>query len=285
MDSEILSVDSRQIYKEISIGTAKPSQEEMAAVPHHFIGERSIADPITAAAFAESALERMSEIESRGKRVILVGGSTLYLHALLFGMDDVPPVNPDVRSALQARFDAEGLTGLVEELGRVDPSTHDRIDVANPRRVLRALEVYHTTGRPVSTFQSGERLTPRFPATLFVMDRERADLYGRINARVESMIDEGLIDEVKVILEAGFDSTLQALQTIGYREVAEFLSGGTDREIMVEAVKRNTRRYAKRQLTWFRRYPMFEWITVREDDAPSIVTTKLLKAVLYTGEG
>lgn len=271
LSAEIVSVDSRQIYREIAIGTAKPGDEELGAVPHHFIDERSIANPITAVEYAETARDRITEIRQRGNPVLLVGGSTLYLHALLFGMDDVPPTDPDVRSALWAQLDQEGLAALSEELRRVDPTTHARIDLANPRRVLRALEVYHTSGRPLSTFQSGQRSDPRFPARLFVMNRKREDLYARINERVESMIEQGLVDELKVILEAGFDPHLQALQTIGYREAIQFLAGTVDMDRMIALIQRNTRRYAKRQLTWFRRYEGFEWVPVdTDDDARSI---------------
>jgi len=284
LDAEIISVDSRQIYREITVGAAKPSAAELAAVPHYFINERSVTDPITAGQFAQEASRRVAEITSRGRSVLFVGGSTLYLHALLFGLDDVPQTDPEVRARLRKQLEIAGLPSLVLELARVDPETHSQIDLSNPRRVLRALEVFETTGKPISFFQSSTR-TPVIDARIVVMNRERQDLYRRINARVETMMTEGLVDEVNGLLEKGYSSALQALQTIGYREVAEFLSGGTDRSIMVEAVKRNTRRYAKRQLTWFRRYPAFEWIEVREDDAPSIVTTKLLKGILRTGEG
>jgi tRNA dimethylallyltransferase len=281
LDAEIVSVDSRQIYREISIGTAKPTAEELATVPHHFIDERSIADPITAAEYAELARSRIGEIEKRGNRTLLVGGSTLYLHALLFGMDDVPPGDPEVRKVLQARLEQEGLAVLTEELSWIDPATHTRIDLANPRRVLRALEVFHSTGRPLSDFQTAPDESPPalLPAKIFVLSRERSDLYRRINGRTETMIQDGLIDEIKVILEKGFDPLLQALQTIGYKEAIQFLAATIDFDRMVELIQRNTRRYAKRQLTWFRRYEGFEWIDVGEAESAQSVAARILDMI------
>lgn len=256
LHAEILSVDSRQIYRETTIGTAKPSAEELERVRHHFIDERSIAEPVTAWEYATEARHRIESILAQGKRVLIVGGSTLYIHALIFGLDEVPRPDPHIRADLELRLQSEGLDALAEELRRIDPSGAGAIDLNNPRRVVRALEVFHGSGKPLSTFQQSteHRRTRPAPPT-FVLHRPREILYTRINERVETMFRAGLIDEVRSILDAGFPPTLQALQTIGYRETVQYLRGEIERAEMVDLVKRNTRRYAKRQLTWFRRYP------------------------------
>jgi tRNA dimethylallyltransferase len=263
VDAEIISADSRQIYHETTIGTAKPTPEELAAVPHHFVNERSISESFTAAEFAREAAKRIDDIRSRGRRVLVVGGSTLYIHALLFGLDDIPPTDPDVRKTLNARLDSDGLAALQAELEVVDPKTASGIDVSNPRRVLRALEVFHSTGKPFSHFRNVRPPTSglrRPMSDVLILTRPREVLYDRINARVDEMYKNGLVEEVDAILKAGHSPSLQALQTIGYRETIGFLEGEFDHARMVELVKRNTRRYAKRQLTWFRRYPEAEWI-------------------------
>lgn len=276
--AEIVSVDSRQIYKEIAIGTAKPSNEQLVAVPHHFISEHSISDPVTAVQFADLARARIKEIESRASKALLVGGSTLYLHALLFGMDDVPETDPAVRRRLLARLGTEGLPSLAAELAQRDPITYERIDRANPRRVLRALEVLGTTGRPISSYQTGTP-TALSGARVLVLDRAREDLHQRIDARVDAMIATGLIAEVKRLLETGLKPQLEAVQTIGYAEVMEFLEGRTNEPSMIEAIKRNTRRYAKRQLTWFRRYEVFRWVQVYERDDFRTVADRVLNII------
>lgn len=275
LSAEIVSVDSRQIYRETTIGTAKPTPDELAAITHHFIDERSLIDPMTAAQFAKDARARIDDIQSHGKALLLVGGSTLYLHALLFGLDDVPASDPDVRKRLKARLATEGLLRLVEELFEKDPVTHGRTDLANSRRVLRALEVAETTGMTLSSFHTGPAVSP-IAAKTIVLDRERTDLYRRIDARVDAMIDAGLVDEVKGILDLGLSSDLQAMQTIGYREVCDFLSGATDHPTMVALIKRNTRRYAKRQLTWFRRYEGFGWLEVAEDESIDSICSRII---------
>jgi tRNA dimethylallyltransferase len=262
--AEIISADSRQIYREMSIGTAKPTNDELGRVPHHFISERSLSEPITAAEFALEAADRIEQILSREKNVLIVGGATLYIHALLFGLDDIPPTDPVVREKLSNRLESDGIDSLVAELSHIDPTTAERIDLKNPRRILRALEVFHTTGKPISTFTTqttSDLRPPTFEAKVFVLDRPREELYARINDRVDSMFEAGLAEEVASIRAAGYPPTLQALQTIGYKETFEYLDGRLSLEETAELVKRNTRRYAKRQRTWFRRYDGIEWIT------------------------
>ena len=278
LSAEIVSVDSRQIYRELSIGTAKPTDEQLAAVPHHFIGERSIAEPVTAAEFASEARFRITQIQSRGKHALLVGGSTLYLHALLFGLNDMPPSDRQVRERLQARLKSVGLSSLTADLAEKDPISYQRIDRDNPRRVLRALEVFEISGRPLSAFLTGQA-DDCLDARIVVLNRARADLYSRIDRRTSEMIDEGLVEEVKVLLDAGFGPDLQALQTIGYREVIQCLAGEVDEVSMAELIRRNTRRYAKRQLTWFRRYEGFHWIEIGQTETAENTSLRVLGTI------
>ena len=263
-NAEIVSIDSRQIYKELNIGTAKPTATEQKTVPHHLVDERSISKPVTAAEYAGLAMSLIDDIRRRNTKIILVGGSTLYLHAILFGVDDVPPTDERVREELSDWLNAEGLEPLVAELKQVDPEAADRIDLSNPRRVLRALEVYRSTGNAISSFwTTGETSWHEAPVAdigVFVLNRPRDILYDRIERRVDRMYEAGLVAEVEAILEAGHSSELQAMQTIGYKETIAYLRGEYAYDRMVELVKRNTRRYAKRQLTWFRRYAGFQWI-------------------------
>lgn len=261
LDAEIISADSRQIYRELIIGTAKPTPEEQARVPHHFIDELDLGTPFSAGEFARRANERIHDIVERGRVPLVAGGSTLYLHALQFGMADIPPVSPDVRQHLEARLDEEGATVLFDELNRVDPASAATLDATKTQRLVRALEVYHGTGRPLSSYHE-DQSPPPFTFDVFVLNRDRQALYGRINQRVDEMLARGLLDEVRGLLDRGIDPALQALQTIGYQEPIAHLRGEIDYDEMVRLIKRNSRRYAKRQLTWFRRYPSFQWVSV-----------------------
>lgn len=259
LGAEIISADSRQVYRELTIGTAKPTPDELSRVPHHFINELSLEEPFSAGAFAERANLRIREIIGRGRTPLIVGGSTLYLHALQFGLAPLPPTNTETRKYLEERLDAEGAIVLYDELQRVDPAAAETLDATKTSRLIRALEVYHTTGKPLSAFHA-EQHPPPFQYDVTILDIDREILYQRINARVDVMLNQGLIDEVQAILEAGFDPSLQSLHTIGYREPIAFLRGEISHAEMTRLIKRNSRRYAKRQLTWLRRYPDFQWI-------------------------
>lgn len=263
LDAEIISADSRQVYRELTIGTAKPTPDELARVPHHFINELSLEEPFSAGTFAERANLRIREIIARGRTPLIVGGSTLYLHALQFGLAPIPPADTETRNYLEERLDAEGAVVLYDELQRVDPAAAETLDATKTSRLIRALEVYHTTGKPLSAFHA-EQEPPPYRYDVVVLSIDREILYGRINARVDLMLTQGLIDEVQAILEAGFDPSLQALRTIGYREPIAFLRSEINNAEMIRLIKRNSRRYAKRQLTWLRRYPEYRWIDADE---------------------
>ncbi len=255
--AEIISADSRQIYRQMTIGTAKPPPEALRRVPHHFIDELDLDEPFSAGHFAFAAWERMAEVLARGRVPLVVGGSTLYLYALQFGLAEIPDVDPSVRRWLNERLQTEGPEALYAELQRVDPQAAARLDPTKTQRVIRALEVYHGTGRPITCYYRHHRTAPYTFRTI-VLYRERPELYERINRRVDQMLAAGLVDEVRSILEAGYSPDLDVLRTIGYQEVIAHLQGAYDQETMRRRIQRNTRRYAKRQLTWFRRFD-FDW--------------------------
>lgn len=277
-DAEIISADSRQIYNELTIGTAKPSLEERQRVPHHFIDERSIFDtPYSAGQFADEARARIRDIRSRGKRPLIVGGSTLYIHALQYGLADVPDVSDEVRDEVEQRLAEEGADALYEELQDVDPTQAAKMDPTKTQRLVRALEVYHGTGRPL-TYYHEQQSAPPFEYRTVVLNRDRQKLYRRIERRVDHMLDRGLLDEVAALLEDGVDPTRQPLRTIGYREPIQYMRGDIKQEEMVRLVKRNSRRYAKRQLTWFRRYDEYAWIDIDDVSTEKLVASVAEKA-------
>ncbi len=261
MSAEIVSADSRQVYRRLDIGTAKPTPEELARVRHHFIDELDLEEPFSAGRFAEAAWERIREIHARGRAALVVGGSTLYLYALQYGLAEIPTVSAGTRAAIEERLGREGAEALYRELQSVDPEAAATMDPTKTQRLVRALEVYHETGEPISSFQR-KTIRPPFNFRTVVLTRDRAALYERINRRVDLMLDAGLLDEVAGLLEAGFDPSVNPLRTIGYQEPIRFLQGEISREEMVRLIKRNTRRYAKRQLTWYRRFSDVRWVDV-----------------------
>jgi tRNA dimethylallyltransferase len=265
LGAEIVSCDSRQIYRGLDIGTAKPSAAERARVRHHFIDELDPSEPWTAGRFAREAEARIEQILERGGVPLVVGGSTLYLEALVHGLAEVPAAPAAVRRDVSEQAATEaGRERLLQELRAGDPETAGRIDAANPHRLARAVEVLRATGRPISSF----RATPpeaRFTFRVQVLTREPADLRARIDARVDAMIEAGLVDENRRLLAAGLGPDSPALRTIGYREPMAFLAGEIDHDAMMARLKSNTWAYARRQLTWLRRRPEYEWTTLAPD--------------------
>lgn len=274
LNAEIVSVDSRQVYEELTIGTAKPSPEAQDRVPHHFIGERTLHEPFSAGAYADAANERIREIRNRGRRALVVGGATLYLHALQYGLADIPDVDDAVRDRLNERLEDEGKQALYDELEEVDPKQAADTDPTKTQRVIRALEVYHGTGKPLSYYYENQP-EPPFEYVTVVLNRDRERLYDRINRRVEQMLEAGLLAEVRSVMDMeGVALDEPPLSTIGYREPIQHLKGEIDRDEMVRLVKRNSRRYAKRQLTWFRRYDEYQW-----QDAPDTSPEDVLQVL------
>lgn len=270
--AEIVSCDSRQVYRELTIGTAKPNPEVLARVPHHFIDERSIADAYSAGQFGEDACERIQNLHAEETPVIVVGGSTLYLEALVHGLAEVPRGPAALRKELtqQATTD-EGREALFQELTEADPVAAKTFDATKTQRLVRFVEVLRHTGRPISSFWE-ETSPPPFSTVVIVLDRPRKELYERINARVDDMLDAGLLEENEQILSKGLGLTNPILKTIGYREPQQFLRGKIDRDEMVRLLKRNTRRYAKRQLTWFRRWEDYRWLDIHTTITEEIVS-------------
>ncbi|MDF7812024.1 tRNA (adenosine(37)-N6)-dimethylallyltransferase MiaA [Hymenobacter sp. YC55] len=260
--TEVVSADSRQFFREMSIGTAKPTPEEMQGVPHHFIDSHSITEDYSAGRYEADCLTLLNALFQRHHVVILTGGSGLYLQAVTDGLDELPTADPAVRVQLQQELAAHGLEPLVAELARLDPVAYNRIDRQNPQRVLRAVEVCRATGQPFSSFHTAGRSAPERPFRIIklALTREREELYQRIDLRVDQMLEAGLLAEVESLLPFQHHN---ALQTVGYQEIFDYLNGLHDWPEAVRLLKRNTRRYAKRQLTWLRRDPQYQWVTVK----------------------
>lgn len=261
-DTEIISFDSRQFYRELKIGAAPPSAEELAQVPHHFIQDRSIEQELSAGAFAEEALVKLEALFKKHSVVVAVGGSGLYLRALLEGFDDLPAVPNEIRQELNALFQAEGIETLQKELSRKDPQYFQEVDRQNPQRLIRALELIRHSGKTYSELRTGNKAERPFHNLQIALDWERAKLYERINQRVDLMIEAGLIDEVEGLIPY---QHLNALQTVGYRELFPYFEGILSLDEAIAEIKKNSRRYAKRQITWFRRDANLQWFQPAEN--------------------
>lgn len=277
LDAEIVSVDSRQIYREIDIGTAKPSSEELERVPHHFIDELDLDESISAGQYSRAAEERMAKIVSCGRMPLIVGGSTLYIRALKEGLADIPDVPEQVREEMKDRLKQEGREALYDELQAVDPKAAGTLDATKTQRLVRALEVYHGTGKPL-TYYHEHQPEPAYSYVTVVLNRNRKKLHERIGRRVDQMLEMGLLDEVRRLRAQGHaPENTQALRSIGYKEPMAYLADEIDYEEMVRLLKRNTRRYAKRQITWFRRDPENNWLMIKEDDTPEETAQVILE--------
>lgn len=248
--TEIISCDSRQFYKEMSIGTAVPDAEELAAAPHHFIQNRSITEDYNVGQFEKDALAKLSELFSDHEVVIMVGGSGLYVDAVLKGLDYFPDVDENIRKGLLSDLEKFGITYLQQQLQDLDPVSYEDIAIENPQRLLRALEICIGTGIPFSTFKNKPKTPRPFRSIKIGINAERPVIYDRINRRVDLMMKEGLLDEVTQLLP---NKHLNALQTVGYKELFLYLENKCTLEEAISEVKKNTRRFAKRQLTWFRK--------------------------------
>lgn len=254
LDCEIISADSRQFYKEMDIGTAKPAPEQLKMVQHHFINHKSIHDYYSAGRFEVDVIDFLDHYNRES--VIIVGGSGLYIKAVCEGIDEMPGPDLRLRNALQKRLEEDGLKKLAKELKILDLDSWRSIDIQNPNRVIRALEVIHQTGKKYSELKNRKKKDRNFDILKIGLDMPREDLFNRINDRVDTMIDQGLLGEVKS-LKVWKNTT--ALQTVGYSEFFNYLAGEYDFEEAVRLFKRNTRRYAKRQLTWFKKDNDIHW--------------------------
>jgi tRNA dimethylallyltransferase len=256
LQTEIISFDSRQFYHELKIGSAAPNHKELATAKHHFIGHRSVHDEWNAAAFAEATLNKISELHQHFDTLILVGGSGLYLQGLIDGFDDIPEVDSSFRVALNADLATHGLRKLQDELGASDPDYFQKVDLQNPQRLIRALEVIRGTGRAYSSFLKSEQKKLPFEVRKIGLEMPRIKLYERINRRVGIMVAEGLIEEARALKDF---RNLNALNTVGYKELFPYFDGECSLDFALEEIRKNSRRYAKRQITWFRRDTNMEW--------------------------
>ncbi len=252
-DTEIISADARQFYRQMSIGTAKPTTEELADAPHHLVGHLDVWQPYNAGAFVRDALKILDEIFAKKDFAIVVGGSGLYLRTLCFGIDNMPAVPAEIRKRTDTLLQEKGLPFLLEELQRYDGAYYNEVDKANPARVKRAIEIIYATGQPYSSFRKKEPIARPFRSVWIGLDLPREQLYERINRRVELMMEQGLEEEVRALLPYRH---CNALQTVGYTEIFDYLDGKTTLAEAVALIQQHTRNYAKRQLTWFRREPV-----------------------------
>ena len=254
----IISTDSRQFYRGLPIGTAQPTAEELSLAEHHFIADREVDDDFNSGRYEQEALARLDELFERHDVVVAVGGSGLYIQALCEGMDNLPEANEELRQSLKQRLESEGIEPLFEELRRLDPAYAEVVDRHNPARIMRALEVCITSGKPYSHQRKGERQQRPFRIVKIGTDLPRDVLYERINLRVDMMISEGLEAEARAMLPK---RELNSLQTVGYREMFDYFDGRCSLDEAIELIKRNSRRYAKRQMTWFRRDAEIAWFS------------------------
>ena len=255
--SPVVSCDSRQFYREMRIGTARPSEAQLAAVRHYFIADRSVTEPCSAGAYEIEALALLEELFKTHDTVVMAGGSGLYIDALCNGLDDFPDADPDLRAELSRRLRDEGVASLRADLRVLDPETYATIDPANGQRIVRALEVTIATGRKYSSFKTRPAKERPFAIVKTGLTRPRPALYARIDARVDQMMAEGLLEEARGLLP---HRDLPALNTVGYKELFGYFDGAYDLAEAIRLIKRNTRHYAKKQLTWWARDPSIDWV-------------------------
>jgi len=261
--TEIVSCDSRQFYRELHLGTAKPSPEEMEEVPHHFIDSLSIEDAYDVRKFEQEALLVLERLFASKKVVVMAGGSGLYAQAVVHGLDEVPSSDPQMRKEIITSYEVMGLEWLQSEVERVDPEFFDRVDRNNPQRLMRALEVFRCSGLKFSSFRIKNKVHRPFQTLKIGLDLPREELYHRIDQRMENMLSRGLFEEAQSLFDKRH---LNALQTLGYTEIFGFLEGKYDKEEMFRLLKRNSRRYAKRQLTWFRKDNQITWFHPSQEE-------------------
>ncbi len=273
--SPIISCDSRQLFREMSIGTAVPSQEQLSRVKHHFIHSHSVEQYYTAGKYEIEALALVDELFRSHETLVMTGGSGLYIDAFCKGLDDFPKVDQELRKSLTALLKREGVESLQKELKTVDPESYYSIDISNGQRVIRALEVTIGTGRKFSSFKTGSTRKREFEILKIGLTRPRAELYDRIDRRVDVMMEAGLVEEVRSLVQY---RDMPALKTVGYKEIFDYLDGNSSLEEAVRLIKRNTRHYAKRQLTYWGRDEEIKWLEI-ENQLPSSDTNLILTSL------
>ena len=266
-NAPILSADSRQFYKEMTIGTAKPTEEELAHAPHFFINTLSVSEPYTVSDYEKDALKTLNDIFAQKDVAIIAGGSGMFIKAVCEGLDEFPDVTEEARKVVDQLFEKEGLAGLQKALEKADPNYYKTVDLQNSRRLIRALLVCESSGKPYSSFLRASPAIRPFQSHYICLNMDREKLYKRINLRVDLMIKNGLLEEVKTLKEY---KRLPSLQTVGYAELFDFLEGKLDLITAIGLIKQNSRRYAKRQLTWLRRDDHWKWFEPQQ--LPEILT-------------
>lgn len=256
--TSIISADSRQCYKELNIGVARPSVQELEAVNHYFIASHSIQDEVTAAGFEQYALQKATELFQEHDTVIMVGGTGLYIKAFCEGLDMIPAVDPAIREQIIINYNSKGLAWLQEQVQQKDPAYYASGEIQNPQRMMRALEVVESTGQSVLSFRKGEKAQRNFNIIKIGLELPKEELHQRIHTRIDQMMQAGQLEEVKGLVPY---KHLNALQTVGYKELFEYLEGTISLEKAVDQIKTNTRQYAKRQMTWFKKDEEMKWFT------------------------
>ena len=278
IDGEIVSCDSMQIYKDMTIGTAKPTEEERSEAVHHLVDFVLPSERYSVAEYKKDAEKTIEQIIEKNKKPIIVGGTGLYLNSLVYGID-YPNIVTDLnyRQELEEKVNKEGLESLYKEATKIDSKAIEKISPNDKKRILRILEIYHSTGKTKSEIEADSRKNgPKFDYKIFVLNMDREKLYDRINRRVDLMIENGLIEEVKTLLEK-YKEFPTAMQGLGYKEVVEYLENKTTKDEMIDKIKQETRRYAKRQITWFKSYKDAIWLDASNNDNVSIILENIRK--------
>jgi tRNA dimethylallyltransferase len=273
-NTEIVSADSRQLFRETNVGTAKPSAQQLKEVPHHFINSHSIHDAMNTGIYEDACIALLDNLFAKHNTVVIAGGTGLYINAVLNGIDNLPTSDANVRNELQRTFNEKGITALQEQLKKSDPVTFSNIDLQNPNRVMRALEVCLVTGKPFSSFLHRKKTERNFKSIVIGIEKNRSELYNGINQRVDKMMEDGLVKEAEELFPLRH---LNALQTVGYKELFDYFENKISLPEAIEKIKQHTRNYAKRQLTWFKKTEGIVWL---KNEAEVISFLKSFKLVV-----
>ena len=281
LDGEVVSCDSMQVYKYMDIGTAKPTKDEMQGIPHHMLDVAQPQEDFSVSRYCRMAAPIVDDIIARGKTAIIAGGTGLYMDALIRGNDFAPYPSTGMRKKLEAQADAEGMESMLQLLRSIDPAAASKLHLADRKRILRALEVYYETGETITAHnEKTQLLPPRYTPVWFALeDASRQALYDRINHRVESMVECGLIEEIQALLAMGIPPKCTAMQAIGYKEFLDMLNGQCSMDEAVARVQQASRHYAKRQLTWFRRNPTIHWLRREDGEETTQILAKARQAL------
>ena len=274
LGSPIISSDSRQLYRELPIGTAAPTPEQQARVKHYFVGTLGLTDYYSASQFETDVLALLTQLHATVPNVVMSGGSMMYIDAVCKGIDDIPTVTSEIREAIYQQFAQEGLAPILEELKAADPKHYEEVDRQNYKRVIHAVEICRMTGKPYSSFRTHTIKSRPFRIIKIGLTRDREELYDRINRRVDQMMEEGLLEEARRVYPY---RALNALNTVGYKELFNYLSGEWTLDVAIEKIKRNSRVYARKQMTWFKHDPAIQWFHPDEEAALFQYLTQVLQ--------